>query len=89
MSAGTLKLTTAHGHRQLERALLLLQAGATPAERCEVLGVGHRHARRLLRAAREVRQRQLKALDALASAQYLAGLCLATLERLVASLGVV
>jgi hypothetical protein len=73
---------TAHGLRQLQRAVGLLNLDLTVAERCQILRVNARQQRRLMAEAKELIERQLKRSQALDTAVVLATLCAQVVSRL-------
>jgi hypothetical protein len=73
---------TAHGLRQLQRAIGLLELDLTVAERCQILRVNARQQRRLMAEAKELVERQLKRVEVLETAVVLATLCAQVIARL-------
>jgi hypothetical protein len=73
---------TAHGLRQLQRAVELFDLDLTVAERCQILRVNARQQRRLMAEAKELIERRLKRAHALEMAVSLATLCARAIPRL-------
>ncbi len=73
---------TAHGFRQLKRAIELLDRDLTVAERCQILRVNARQQRRLMAEAKKIVARRMNGAQALERAVFLAKLCAQIIPRL-------